>query len=49
MNKSKSISKFFIAASLAVMLTLTISSCGSKEGCPNKITEVAGVKLDTNT
>lgn len=49
MFKSASISKVFIAAGLAVMLTISVSSCGHKEGCPNKITEVAGVPLNTTT
>ncbi len=49
MYKSVSITKVFFAAGLAVILTFSLSSCGSKEGCPNKITEVGGVKLGTNT
>ncbi len=49
MSKKFSITKVFFAAGLAVILTLSLSSCGHKEGCPNKITEVDGVRLDTNT
>lgn len=45
----RSISKWAVAAGLCLLLTAGLSSCGSKEGCPNKITEVAGVKLDTTT
>ncbi|MBK7444097.1 MAG: hypothetical protein IPL12_09135 [Bacteroidetes bacterium] len=49
MFKARSITRVFIAAGLAVMLTVSISSCGHKEGCPNKITEVAGVNITTTT
>ena len=49
MFKARSITRVFIAAGLAVLLTVSISSCGHKEGCPNKITEVGGVKMTTTT
>jgi len=49
MFKTRSISKVFIAAGLVVMLTVSISSCGHKDGCPNKITEVAGVSINQTT
>lgn len=48
MLKSRSLTRFFFAAGLAVIFAISFSSCGHKEGCPNKITEVAGVPVDTN-
>ncbi|MEZ5014923.1 MAG: hypothetical protein R2794_11590 [Chitinophagales bacterium] len=49
MSKVKTVKRLAIAAGLAVVFTLSLSSCGHKEGCPNKITEVAGVRIDTNS
>jgi len=43
----RSIFKWAVAAGLCLLLAVSLSSCGSKEGCPNKITEVGGVPVDT--
>lgn len=42
-------SKWAVAAGLCLLLVAGLSSCGHKDGCPNKITEVGGVKLETTT
>ncbi len=45
----RSISKWAVAAGLCILLVAGLSSCGHKDGCPNKIVEVGGVKIETTT
>jgi len=42
-------SKIFFAAGLAILLTVSLTSCHPKEGCPNKITETGVINMNENT
>jgi len=45
----QSIRKFFIATGIVAFLAVSLTSCHSKEGCPNKITQTKVIGAGDNT